>query len=118
MRTVREAKTGTLFALVLLGIATSCGPAGATARNVPGAVTVERVFVPAGWDTRKDRNFDRNYDTSGFDRRFSRRNAVRGYDASGFDRLFDRNLSHKYDTNGIDRPPNHPFYPFYTPRKQ
>jgi hypothetical protein len=86
MATVGGAKTATLFRLALLGIATSGGPAAATAWDTPAAVTEWQVFVPTGWDTRMGRNFGRNYNTSAFDRRFDRRDFNRNYDNSGFDR--------------------------------
>jgi len=114
MRTTREANTGTLFALVLLGIVTSCGPAGATAWDMPGALNDRRAFVPIGWDTRMDRNFDRNYDNRGWDRRFHDRSNP-NYNTGGWDRRFHDRSNPSYDNSGFDRPPNHFLN---TPRRQ
>jgi hypothetical protein len=90
--------SGALLSVVMLGIAISSAAANAT--GVP-SVTLNKQDTGG-----IDRNYDRNYDISGWDRRFDR-NFDRNYDTAGWDRRFDRNFNRNYDTGGWDRPPNH-----------
>ena len=107
MGAARGSMVVSLFAVVVLGAATSRDPAGAAVRYLPSAAESKEAAVPIGWDTGGiDRNYDPNYDTNGWDRRFDR-NLDRNYDNGGWDRRFDRNFDRNYDKRGWDRPPNH-----------
>jgi len=98
---------GTLFAAILLGIATSCGPAGATGRDMACTTLNKPAVIRIGWDTG---GFDRRFESrsaGGFDRQFDRSGFDRNHDASGWDRRFHDRSDRNYDTSGFDRPPNH-----------
>jgi hypothetical protein len=78
----------TCLTAVLLGIASLCDPVAARSQQVAPFGTV--ILRGQGWD--------RNYDTSSFDRRYNA-GFDRRYDTTGIDLNYDRN----YNTNGFDR---------------
>ena len=82
----------------------------ADAGDVLSATLSHRAVVPIGWDcSGLVSNYNRQYNTSGFDRRFDSRSSPRGYNTSGFDRSFDsRSAPRAYNTRR-DRPPCVPY---------
>jgi hypothetical protein len=75
------AKKANFLAFILLAIAGLYEPTPSLAGDIK----------LVGYDTSGiDRNYDRNYDARGFDRRFDR-NFDRNFDRRGFDRRFDMN---------------------------